>query len=332
MPDESADADLIEDQPPSDVTPPTGPPTALWVGLGILVVVLVRSVFLAAETRERESEGVQLPPSALTEALRDVAAAQSAGLNGATTSVRRAYVYAGPPVYWEFDDQSRMVAVEVEFRGVGPGLDLDDVDFIDADTEENFGSDPLIQGLAPNGELMDLTDPDRPAGTFRVLLAHPMPRSARRVQLGYWGEHVGGPVAIEGEGPVFREPERRLLGWSRRSPTSVWARLRVDGWSRAFYPSSGLRAPNAGGGQRLVRYVVVSPEGATYGRGAMSELPYYLDGWEVWFELAVPETFLPTEVCGTVERGCVPVIPEGLGEVPSRVEHALLSEPLTSME
>jgi hypothetical protein len=155
----------------------SGPPVWAWFVLAVLIVAIVPGVL-------RKQGGLcAADPSPLANAIRAVAREQAAGLRGARTELIRAYEYEGPSQYWKLTPRERMVAVEAIFVDAQLGFDLDDVDFVDADTGANYGSDPLIQGVDSSGRLLDLSDPARPVSEFHVLLARPLPTSVRRVIL-----------------------------------------------------------------------------------------------------------------------------------------------------
>jgi len=101
----------------------------------------------------------------------------------------------------------------VEFRNYNQGLDLDDVDIIDGQSNDNYGSDPHIANLTLDGKLAgDVDDSSWPddLGPLRVLLIYAFPKESKTIKLGYWGQELTAePVPISGDGPSLPKPKAR---------------------------------------------------------------------------------------------------------------------------
>lgn len=157
------------------------------------------------------SDGEPVPPE-VADALESVSREQSQGLKDAHVTVHRVYEYKGY-TWIEPIETAKLIAVDVEFRNYNQGLDLDDVDVIDGQSDENYGSDPHIANLTLDGELAADTDdsswPDD-LGPLRVLLIYALPKKSKTVKLGYWGQELTSkPVPIAGGGPTLPKPQPR---------------------------------------------------------------------------------------------------------------------------
>ena len=110
----------------------------------------------------------------------------------ANAKVHRAYDYDGY-TWKEATDATRLIAVDVELRNYSQGLDLDDVDILDGESNENYGSSPQIANLTLDGKLAaDVNDPSWPddLGPLRVLLIYAFPKESKTIKLGYWGHEL----------------------------------------------------------------------------------------------------------------------------------------------
>lgn len=139
-------------------------------------------------------------PDSISEALAIIGSIQADALKDAKVSVHRAYLYEGYSWFEPAPDQ-RLVAVDVEFVNYLRGFDLDDVDVIDADSNENYGSDPYIGELTPAGERAF----DAP---IRRILVYSIPKSCKAIKLSYWNQLLtpdGVPLADDG--PSLPSPE-----------------------------------------------------------------------------------------------------------------------------
>jgi len=68
---------------------------------------------------------------------------------------------------------------------------LDDIDFVDGDTNENFGSDPHITNLAPDGNALAKQESSLlpPSLTpLRHVLIHPVLKETNSIKLSYWDQ------------------------------------------------------------------------------------------------------------------------------------------------
>lgn len=181
-----------------------------WYALIVLVVLSAAGCSdPLATTDEKAPDGGSIPPE-LAMALGTAAREQSQGLNAASVKVHRAYEYGGY-TWIESTEATKVIAVDVEFRDYGQGLDLDDVDIMDGESNENYGSNPQIANLTLDGNLAsDVNDASWPddLGPLRVLLIYPLPKESKTIKLGYWGhELTSESVPISGDGPSLPTPK-----------------------------------------------------------------------------------------------------------------------------
>ncbi len=155
------------------------------------------------------SDGKPVPPE-IAQALEGVSREQSQGLSSAKVIVHRAYEYDGY-TWLEPTETAKVIAVDVEFRDYNQGLDLDDVDIIEAQSNENYGSDPQIANLTLDGKLAANADDSswpEDLGPLRVLLIYAIPKESTAIKLGYWGKELTPrPTPISGNGPSLPKPK-----------------------------------------------------------------------------------------------------------------------------
>ena len=155
----------------------------------VLLVVLVGCSGKPSADKPSAADESKLPAN-VAEAVREVAARQSQALKGATTIVHRAFPFNQNGVYKPSADE-QLLAVDVEFQKYSKGLDLDDVDLIDGETDESYGSNPEIKMLRPDGMLSPNSyDDQAPNKPLRVLLIYCVPKKVASVQLDYWGDRL----------------------------------------------------------------------------------------------------------------------------------------------
>jgi hypothetical protein len=162
------------------------------------------------ELKVRQVTPEQLPPG-VREAVEDTARRQSVAANDAAATIRRAYPYEGYS-WFEPAADAKLVAVDVEFVGYTADFDLDDIDLIDGVTGEDYGSDPQVALLTPEGRLAKDEAREWPPAPkpLRLLLIYAAPRSLQSVRLGYWGQDLTARAfPIAGEGPSLPQPERK---------------------------------------------------------------------------------------------------------------------------
>ena len=125
--------------------------------------------------------------------------------------VFRAYEYNGWS-YLEPIDGAKLVAADIEFPPTDVKFDLDDIDIFDADSGQNFGSDPHIQRLNSDGALVDLDDPEvMDQREFRGIFVWAVPQETKRINFGYWGGMLlREPIELDTTGPVLLEPSVRV--------------------------------------------------------------------------------------------------------------------------
>jgi hypothetical protein len=155
----------------------------------------------------RELSSDQLPPE-VRRAVEATAARQSIAARRMTTTVHRAYDYKGYAWHQE-SPEGKVVAVDVEFAGYSPAFDLDDIDLIDGDTGENYGSNPEVALLRPDGTLPVDEKKEWPAAPnpLRLLLIYSAPRTMKAVKLSYWDQALTPESALlRGTGPTLRPP------------------------------------------------------------------------------------------------------------------------------
>jgi hypothetical protein len=149
-------------------------------------------------------------PSDIRGAVEETARRQAVAANRAVTTIRRAYPYEGYSWY-EPTAEGRLVAVDVEFVGYTADFDLDDIDLIDGVTGDNYGSDPQVALLTPDGQRAKDEAKEWPPAPkpLRLLLIYAAPRSLESVRLGYWGQVLtADPFPIGGRGPSLPRPDR----------------------------------------------------------------------------------------------------------------------------
>ena len=153
------------------------------------------------------------PPSPeVTKALQELSAKQLQALTDATVIAHRAYQYRG---YSSLNPipTAKLIAVDVEFRNYKPSLDLDDIDIVDAKSNNNHGSDPQVVRLTSNGDLAP--NPEESAwpenfAPLRVLLIYAVPQECSAINLAYWGKVLlATPQPISGTGPSLTDPTSR---------------------------------------------------------------------------------------------------------------------------
>lgn len=146
-------------------------------------------------------DGSEVPP-VVAEAWQQVTTVKAVALDNATVTVHRAYNYSGPSDF-EPVDGAKLIAVDVGVSGYTDRFKIWDVDIVDGDTNENYGSDPHVAFLNDSGEFFtydgDEVDFSR---AIRLLLVYGVPTSTTSVQLGYWGRDLTkGTVLLADQGP-----------------------------------------------------------------------------------------------------------------------------------
>jgi hypothetical protein len=164
----------------------------------------------AGDLQVRHVTPDQLPPE-VRGAVEDTIRRQSVAAADAVATIHRAYPYEGYS-WFEPTAEGKLVAVDVELTGYTADFDLDDIDLIDGVTGENYGSDPQVALLTPDGELAKDEAREWPAAPkpLRVLLIYAAPLSLQSVRLAYWDQDLttrAFPVA--GKGPSLSPPARK---------------------------------------------------------------------------------------------------------------------------
>lgn len=151
-------------------------------------------------------------PENLRTTLREVAKKQSTASANAKCAIQEAYLYDGPRPFPR-PPNIEVLAVVIEISGYADGFDFDDIDLIDADTGENYGSDPGLWPLTADGLADVKAEIPAAPGPATVLLLYGYDKVPRRIKLGYWGkEIVTEPAKVADSGralfPAGAPPER----------------------------------------------------------------------------------------------------------------------------
>lgn len=188
------------------------------------VVILFTLIFFAQKYLEKPAatkklvitdgsvEVSEIPKEVLDE-LKKVGEVQSKGLSNATTLIHKAYDYEGYSYFNLTPEQKKLyklVALDVEFKGPSDGLDLDDMEIVDASTNKSFADSPHIELLDVAGNLVkNQADWPKSGMPLRVLLIYVVPKEFKSVKLSYWGnEIVTVPKEISGTGLVLQPPKK----------------------------------------------------------------------------------------------------------------------------
>jgi hypothetical protein len=119
--------------------------------------------------------------------------------------VRKAYRYSDAG--WKPSPGTQLVAVDIEFRNFDSGLDLDDVEIIDAATGHVLEAGPEIAFLDSDGRFFAWHKAP-PNGPMRPLLIFEIPNTVKAIQLQHWGDRLTpSPVTIAPSGPTL-PPQR----------------------------------------------------------------------------------------------------------------------------
>lgn len=215
MPEEGAEESLRGSPGIQPKTARTKWLIAAGCGGTLMLVLLCASALLLVliwASSERETVEIDLTTVAtfspeIQATVRAMMDEQARGLDGAEVTLHRAYNYHGCS-WMEPVEGAKLAAVDIGFTNYGYGFDLDDVDIIDGDTDENFGSNPDIAYPTARGEPFPDFQPSQHFGEpVRVLLIYAVRESTESIKLGYWGrEIVSDPVPLEEDGLVLPEP------------------------------------------------------------------------------------------------------------------------------
>jgi len=111
-----------------------------------------------------------------------------------TSIVRDAYRYAGNDKL-KAGPGKQLVAIDIEFTGYDNGLDLDDVEILDATNSQVFDAAPEIAFLHADGTLYSWNEKD-PDSPMRVLLVYEIPKTVKKIQLRLWDEALTKELTI----------------------------------------------------------------------------------------------------------------------------------------
>ncbi len=258
----------------------------------------------AVDVYDRDSGARVDVPENVTNALRENANLQSQGLKSATIDVHKAYIYNDQNGYFDeanLGKEFQIIAVDVTFKNYAPGFDLDDIDLIDADTDDNFGSDPHLEGIVGDGALADIDDPDvwKTPKTVRVLLAYGPPKTTSRIKLSYWGDVIT-PNAIDltGTGPqIAKSSIVSSVCWKEGPADDNYDRylvvLTVQNWYRSKLPEYANLKCNSGINGDLDRFIEIDDDGKPIPR-ILKGRPYLLTKRRFLLDFWVPKDKIPS--------------------------------------
>ncbi len=175
--------------------------------VGLLVGCLAKPREAASPAPVRGLSPEQLPPE-VRRAVEATAARQAMAATRMTTTIHRAYNYEGY-AWHEESPEGKVVAVDAEFAGYSSAFDLDDIDLVDGDTGENYGSNPEVALLRADGTLAVDEEKEWPQAPkpLRLLLIYSAPRTMKAVKLSYWDRALTPKAAtLQGTGPALRPP------------------------------------------------------------------------------------------------------------------------------
>ncbi len=136
------------------------------------------------------------PRDPTTAAIKEIAQAKAAGLEGASVTIHSVTEY---DQFREVSPQpgEKLVAVDVTFSHFQDGFTLDGVELLDVERAEvqSCGGDAYQVYLNPDGTLHPKQDDHYWAAnpgsdTVRLYLVYSVPKPVRRIGLGYWGRVI----------------------------------------------------------------------------------------------------------------------------------------------
>lgn len=154
------------------------------------LVVRHRCLFLLVAALARTPAPAAAPPPAASPRPRAM-----------TVKVHRAWVC--PESHgWKARDGQKIVAIDLDFRNVDSGLDLDDVELVDTATGQALDAGAEAAFLHPDGRFHAWNDAP-PSGLRRVLLVFEVPSGVRSVRLRHWADLLTPrPVPFAPTGPA----------------------------------------------------------------------------------------------------------------------------------
>jgi hypothetical protein len=164
-------------------------------------------------------------------------------------------------------------------------FDLDDIDIFDADTGENFGSDPHLERLTYDGAFIAHDDPEV-AGQrdYRGVFVWQVPASVKRVNFGYWGEMLYvNPSTLESDDRVLPEKGVSVEAFGRAGRSSdryaeYHVILEARNWFRSHSPEHyTLTTKRSRPGQRSLcgcdRWIEIDENGSPIAQPLSSRPP-----------------------------------------------------------
>jgi hypothetical protein len=138
----------------------------------------------------RNSQPAESPPPIPPKLAAEVHQAsneQSQALLHAKVTVIRVYLYTGRSEI-QFGKDARLVAVEARFEGYGERFDPNEVELLDGESGDSYGTDPEVSlaGDATDSPL-DRSALPPPPGPLTVRLVYPAAKMASSIKLAYWG-------------------------------------------------------------------------------------------------------------------------------------------------
>lgn len=120
--------------------------------------------------------------------------------------VHRAYVCPSSRS-WKAKRGNKLVAIDLDFQNIDSGLDLDDVELLDASSGRVLEAAPEAAFLEPDGRFHAWRHPP-PSGIRRVLLVFEVPARVRAVRVQLWDDILTpSPITFAPRGPSL-PPER----------------------------------------------------------------------------------------------------------------------------
>jgi hypothetical protein len=220
--------------------------------------------------------------------------------------VNKVWEYKGP-LDIEVPPGKKIVAADLELPATTEAFDLDDIDIVDADSGESFGSDELAQRLTATGEPIDDRDPDvDPKGPYRGIFTWVVDARVRRVNFGYWGDLLfRSPVALSpGMGaPTLPHGRVSTLGVQPETePAAKGSRrylllLAAENWSRVAVPSGDMLSVERASRQPCEVDAWIETDAQNRPRHTpVKERPYYEKSRQFLLELVCPAGVTPDAV------------------------------------
>ncbi len=123
-----------------------------------------------------------------------------------TVRVHRAYVYPHS-ASWQPRQGHKLVAIDLDFRNIDAGFDLDDVQLLESPSDQPLEAAAEAAFLHPDGRFFAWRRPP-PSGIRRVLLVFEIPSMVTAVRIRLWDDILTpAPITFAPSGPAL-PPER----------------------------------------------------------------------------------------------------------------------------